>query len=105
MSEGIDRKASSTELTLCLICKVLPLRASDRQHKCSTAMEGPKRYMCLNKTGENFESMYPNLAEFEITQFRASNYPMHLVQQTETTARNDPSTTKKKTLTGEASSC
>lgn len=47
-SEHIDREASSIELTLCLVCKVLLVRTFDIRH------EGPKNpCQCRNKVGAN----------------------------------------------------
>lgn len=45
-SEHIDREASSTELTLCLVCKVLLLRTFDGQHICG---ETRKASLCEQK--------------------------------------------------------
>lgn len=56
-SEHIDREASSTELTLCLVCEVLLLRTFDGQHIRSDTYEEPKKCVCQNKTGANAGSM------------------------------------------------
>lgn len=69
-SEHIDREASSTELTLCLVCEVLLLKTFDGQHICSYTHKRRKRCRRRSKTSHRWQHdrMCLNLAAFEITQ-------------------------------------